>query len=440
MKFVKDTVATFSATILGVMLGLVSSILVARVLGPEGKGAYSLVMLIPTVLALVANMGIGVANAYFGGARKESWPDLVANSLTSAVVLGALAGGAFAAYYFAFHPHFLREVEGQWLVIGLLTVPFSLWVSYFNYCLLGQKRIRAYNVMQVVPAVLSLVLVAVTLALKMGVLGIVVASAVSTGFCAVLSLLLVLRATGISRAFQPRLLMRSARYGLQANLGNIIQFLNYRLDVVIVAYFMDVAAVGYYSIAVAMAEVLWYLPGTVGTLVFARTIGINSDDANRSTPRICRNTLFITIIAALVLFVLSRFVILGLYGSEFLPAVRPLWILLPGVVSLSICKILCNELASRGRPLVNAVAAAVSLAVNAPLNVLLIPRWGISGAAFASTVSYTVTAAVTLAVFTRISGNSWFDTLVPKPRDFVQLFAIIRSGVSRANPDRAVFH
>jgi len=68
---------------------------------------------------------------------------------------------------------------------------------------------------------------------------------------------------------------------------------------------------------------------------------------------------------------------------------------------------------------VNAVAAGISLAVNVPLNLLLIPGMGIAGAALASTVSYSVTAAVTLAVFLRVSGNRWFDTIVIKREDLI---------------------
>ena len=128
-------------------------------------------------------------------------------------------------------------------------------------------------------------------------------------------------------------------------------------------------------------------------------------------------------------------VILLLYGSEFLPSVRPLWILLPGIVSLSVYKVLGNEIAGRGKPVINSIALGVSLVVNFFLNWLLIPRWGISGAAFASTVSYTVTAVMTLVVFTKMSGNSWFDTIVVKGEDlkiYMKLATDAKSGILAA--------
>jgi Na+-driven multidrug efflux pump len=86
-------------------------------------------------------------------------------------------------------------------------------------------------------------------------------------------------------------------------------------------------------------------------------------------------------------------------------------------------------MAGRGKPIINAVAAGVSLALNIPLNLWLIPRWGISGAAFASTVSYTVTAIVVLIAFMRISKNSWFDTIVVKPQD-LRIYSGVFAGIN----------
>jgi len=418
LKFIKDTLTTFTAQIIAVVLALVVTIVVARVLGPSGKGAYALIILIPTLLALVGNLGIGIASVYYGGKKKYDWADLASNSLVSAVALGIPLALAFLAYFLVFHPSFLRDIEPHYIVIALLIVPFSLLTGYFSMILLGQGRIRQYNLLQVAPGVVSLVLIlTLLLAFRGGILGVIIASVTAALVSALLSALLVRKATRITWAFHPGVFKESLRFGVQGYLSNVIQFLNYRLDMLMVAYFMTTASVGYYSISVAMAETLWYFPAAVGTIIFARTPGLSAEEANRTTPRICRNTLFITALAALALLGLSRYIIPIFWGSAFLPALKPLWILLPGIVALVIWKVLANEMAGRGKPIINAYAAGVSLAVNVLLNLLLIPRWGISGAAFASSVSYTVTAVIVLTAFLRISKNSWVDTVVVKPQD-----------------------
>ena len=429
LKFIKDTAITFSTQIIAVILGIAATIVIARVLGPEGKGAYALILLVPTLLSLLGNLGIGIANVYFGGSRKHDWANLASNSLISALGLGVLLSIAFLAYFFIFHPSFLNDIEPRCLLLATLVVPFSLLTMYFSLILLGQDRIKGYNLVRLAQGSVNVVLILfLLLALKGGVFSVILAWASAALVAAILSVLLVRRTTSIKWSFHPTVFKESVKFGVKGYLGNVMQFLNYRLDMFFVAFFMNVTFVGYYSISVAMAEALWYFPAAVGTVIFARTPGLSAEEANRTTPQICRNTFFITILAALVLFALGKPIITLLFGTAFLPALKPLYILLPGVVVLGGAKVLSNEIAGRGKPIVGTIAAGVSLAVNIPLNLLLIPRMGISGAALASTVSYSLTAVVVLAAFLKISGNSWIDTILLKREDL----KIYRSALSTA--------
>jgi len=430
LKFVKDTLVTFSTQIIIVILGIAVAVAIARALGPEGKGAYSLIILVPTLLATLGNLGIGIANTYFGGSGKYDWAKLASNSLIAALGLGVLVAIAFMAYFYVFHPSFLRDIESQTILMATLALPFSLLIIYFGNILLGENRIREFNLINLTRyGALFILIILFLFAAKAGIFGTILAWAIAALLAAILSILLVRRTTNISWSFHPRLFEDSVKFGVKGYLGNVIQFLNYRLDMLLVAFFMSVTFVGYYSISVVMAEALWYFPGAVGTVIFARTPGLSAEEANISTPRICRNTFFVTIIAALILFAVGKYIIMLFFGSAFLPALKPLWILLPGVIALSIPKVLANEIAGRGKPIVGTIAAGVSLAVNIPLNLLLIPRMGISGAALASTISYTVTSIVVLIAFVRISKNSLFDTIVIKPRDleiYTGMLSIVR--------------
>jgi O-antigen/teichoic acid export membrane protein len=93
LKFIRDILITFSTQIIAVIFGIAVTIVTARVLGPEGKGAYSLILLVPTLLALLGNLGIGFANVYFGGKWRYSWAELSSNSLVSAVLSTLLLRG-----------------------------------------------------------------------------------------------------------------------------------------------------------------------------------------------------------------------------------------------------------------------------------------------------------------------------------------------------------
>lgn len=430
MEFIKHFLLTFSAKITTVVFHLAAVIVIARVLGPEGNGEYALIILIPSILVLVGNLGLGLANIYFGGSKKYEWAQIVSNSVVSAVMLGIPLTIAFLAYFLVSPPSFLAEIEPRSLVLATLTVPFSLLTIYFNLVLLGNNRVKEYNTVLVIQGGASLLLTLfLLLALNGGIFSAILAWTIGTVMATILSFLFVRRITRIVWSFHPRLFKDSLRFGIQGFLGNIIQFLNYRLDMLMVAHFMSVIFVGYYSVAVIIAESLWYLPAAAGTIVLARTPGLSIDEANRSTPQICRTTFFITILTSLALFGLGKYIIILFFGSTFLPAAEPLWILLPGIVALSICKVLSHDMVGRGKPMINTVAAGVSLAVNIPLNLLLIPKMGISGAALASTVSYTLVTVVVLIYFLSVSKNSLFDTIVIKPRDLRILVKVMVKGL-----------
>ncbi len=86
----KNSAITFSSQILIFVLGLATSIILARALRPKGKGMYTLLILIPTVMLKLGSLGIEAANVYFTGSKKYKIEDIVSNSLLSSILLGSI--------------------------------------------------------------------------------------------------------------------------------------------------------------------------------------------------------------------------------------------------------------------------------------------------------------------------------------------------------------
>jgi O-antigen/teichoic acid export membrane protein len=102
----------------------------------------------------------------------------------------------------------------------------------------------------------------------------------------------------------------------------------------------------------------------------------------------------------------------------------------PGIVALGHSKILANYVAGRGRPDINAVRGVMALAINVVANLFLIPRYGIIGAAAATSISYSVSAFAGYLAFLRIAGVKWSDPLVPP---FRELVGLIRKLLRKSN-------
>ncbi len=219
------------------------------------------------------------------------------------------------------------------------------------------------------------------------------------------------------------LLGTSLRFGLKSYLYNLIRRLNLRLDAFLVTYFAlgGIHAAGVYSAAASMAELMIFIPESIRLSLFPMVAASRThDDATRLTLAACRYTLLLTTLCAVGLAALGPVALTYVYGERFTGAVVPLLLLLPGVGMLSLGHILYGDLNGRGKPETTAVSALLALGVTIVLDVVLIPRYGIVGAAIASTCAYTVEFCVTGAFFIYHSGARWRDMMTIRRSDLEQ--------------------
>jgi len=156
-------------------------------------------------------------------------------------------------------------------------------------------------------------------------------------------------------------------------------------------------------------------------VLFPRLAAAERHDAAATTSRVCRHTLFLTGLGGLALGVAGPIAIPLLYGHRFDGAIRPLLILLPGVLMMALYQILTRNFTSRGKQEINILAAVTALCLNVGLNWYLIPRFGIEGAALANGLSYSTAALLLLAVFVRESGHSVRETVLVQRADLGDL-------------------
>jgi O-antigen/teichoic acid export membrane protein len=231
----------------------------------------------------------------------------------------------------------------------------------------------------------------------------------------------MLRGTGMDFRMDWPLARDQVRYGFQAHLGNIAQRMNLQMSTLILSSLAGAGAVGLFSVAVNMAQVLWYIPDSVGRILFPRVASSSREDANRVTALACRNTILLTLVASLALFLLGRRIILLLYTESFIDSVRPLFLLLPGIVALSISKVLTKYLSGIGKPYYNSTASILAFVANVPIMYLLVRSHGVGGAAAATSIVYGLHAIMVTAFYLRESGTPPGSTLIPVASD-LQLY------------------
>ncbi len=413
----------------GILIGLGLSILIARILGPTGNGQYAMTILLPTMLASFLNLGVAPANVYFIASRRTTPLSALKSNLwvwsllsVIGVILGVIVVLRYSSVWFPSIPKSL-------LWVGIFAFPISLLQSFLASILQGLQDFKRYNYALLVTPGATFFLAAILIGvIELGVFGALIAF-IGGQFIGLLMTLIVLRPV-LHRnneyeinSISDNYTLQCLKYGWKAHMSNILTFVNYRADIFLVNFFLSPAATGIYVIAVGIAERIWMLSTSVSTVLLPRLSELNKDERKRQqlTPLIVRWVLLVSAIGTVMMAALASPFIRLLYGEEFIPAIGALLWLLPGILMGSMARVLANDIAARGKPELNLYVAFLVVSVNVVANVILIPIFGIKGAALATTIAYTVNAVVKLWLYSNISKNPWWKPILPNADD-LQLF------------------
>jgi O-antigen/teichoic acid export membrane protein len=441
--FARRVASVFGARVIVFGVGLITTIVVNRLLGPDGKGAYFAVTSLPALLGTVGVFGIPNAINYFS-AKGTS----VRGLLLTAIFFVAVISAALIALMWVTLPwletNFLSGAPAkvgtatadQMLRLILITVPAGMIATFAGTILYGRHEIRLYTAIMVGQAVATMIVLVTAIGvLKLGVWGAVEGSVIVSCLGAV-AVLLAVRHVAVRNPGGTPVPMRSlVTYGARAYPAGITGYFNYRADVFIIQALMVSAqiprALGLYSFAVTMAELIFYIPDAVTTIFLPTIAGSTADEADAKLGRVSRLTFLVTILCSVALVPVAWAGTL-LILPKYIDCMPAFLVLLPGVVSLSLSKVMTSYIAGRGHPGPISVGAAITLALNLGANAILIPRFGIVGASLASLISYTAMAVLMVPVACRISGLSPAALVVPGKDEFRALRTMARLIVGRA--------
>ncbi|HEY3374397.1 MAG TPA: oligosaccharide flippase family protein [Candidatus Aquicultor sp.] len=413
----KNGVITIAGQASLFITSLLITILLARILGPTARGEYAILTLIPFIILRISSLGLEESNTYFTANKQFAHKDIAANSLVMAIIISVVVVLiCFGLFSTGFFQNFLSHinVSVHYFELILIAVPLILLQNFFVNILLGKSDFVKYNLAVVSQGIVQLIAIVILVLLATHSLSAAVYSyLLAIGTAAILSMILVYTTTEFKFVLSKNYLKKSTSYGSRLYIANITQYLNYRLDMIFAAMLLTTTSVGYYAIATGVVERLWMIPGALGIVLFPKVSNSAHDESTaKLTSRVTRNSLTIIIILAILLAIACEPLISILFGARFLPAVQPLLILLPGVIMLSVSKVLVGDLAGRGRPEFAMGSSIAGMLVSVPLYIYLIPKWGINGAAFASSVSYSVSTIVVMVAFSRLTNTRFSDFLL----------------------------
>jgi stage V sporulation protein B len=421
---------SFTLNLLGALntyvLGFVSAILLARLLGPSDRGLLGIQLAVVNFGYALAGLGIPLSIQYFAGRRERSGA-LLGNTLAYGLVAAIVIVPAAWLLRGPLADAFARGEGGStWLLAGILIpLTFLQWTSLNQ--LAGSLRFGLYNGIFAgsrvvyVAAVVALLTVA-----DLGVTAGLAATAVSAVLAIVATYAVILRRDRL--AVDRQLFGRMLSYGTRLWPGSLFQILNFRLDVIILQFFRPLSAVGYYVVAQAVAELVNGLAIAFRSSVLPLVSSEDDEEARaRTTANALRHQVILAVVAIAAIATLGPVVLLVGFGPDYRSALVPMLILLPGILLLNTGTVAAASLGGRGRPGVTSALSALSLAVTVALDLALIPWLGVNGAALASLVAYSTYGIASLVVLARISGTSPWRLVRPTRADLLLYPAAART-------------
>ncbi len=402
------------AKLLIVGLGLGITVLVARQ-GPRVQGAFALFVAVESgLLTLFSGLGLWLARQM---SRQQAGQPVHARLMLRSVLRAALGLGLLASGVLLAVSWWADKMPYAQLWLLALAAPFLLLVPTATGLWLGQGRMWPLNAAQVAAPASVLSGLAVAWWFSQGaerhtstVLVVLMAWVSGKSLVAVLTAIYALndadrRDEAITTDAPSAVWWDDWRFVATIGVTNVISLLNYRASLFLVERFHGLGAVGTYSVAVTVAELLWLLSQSITVSAYSRIGNPDVRIAANMTVQAVRINVLATVLAAPILLVLATWALPELMGPAYAESVAPLAALLPGVAAYaaasSLSAFYTNHL---GRPHLSGAIAGLSLAVSFGLGWCLVPGFGALGAGISSSIGYVAAIIVAYAVFLRQAG------------------------------------
>jgi O-antigen/teichoic acid export membrane protein len=393
-------------------INFATGVVIARLLGPAGRGQLSALVIWPPLMASLFTFGLPSALLYYARTSERHRTALftIAMLLTAAFSVVMIGAGILIL------PHMLVQYDADTVhaaQLFMLLAPEIMLTYTLAAFMQASNRFAQFNQQRFLPAVLTLIgLVGVSIFGTLTPLTAAICYLAPPIPVFLYTLWCVRDIVGLSFAGARDEASRLLRYGAKACGIDILGTVSQQADQMMVVGLLSAASMGLYTVALSISRVPYLVFNAMSDVITSRAIGMPPEELTAIVGRATRltaigGTLFALAIAAVLPFVLPLF-----YGTGFRGAVLITDILLVEIVASGIASILAVAFLATGRPGTVTLVRGGSLIVVVPLLFVLIPRFALVGAASAILIS-SVARVIAFALLYRSSIGTAAPSLVP---------------------------
>ncbi|HYF34655.1 MAG TPA: oligosaccharide flippase family protein [Prosthecobacter sp.] len=429
-------VPTFATSLAIQVCTVVQGILLARILGSEGRGQFAAATLWPMFFAAIGQFGITVVLS-----RRAAHADDLPRVMRTAIFLSFITGTITAAVCAAMQLGLLAQADAVVVTAAYVFTPFIL----FNHIALsvaavdhGAGRLAEVNWTRLLVNPVYLLLLVMLWVLEVKELAWYVAALMTASVVvAVVRLALALRNAPLRGPVLPlRPLAREALpYGAMGLMSPVLQ----TADKALIFYFLGARDLGFYMIALTASSVINSLAAASGTISFGMAAQAHAREGFAEVAKMFRMSLLGWLCGGAALAVLMPFLLPLIYGHEFAAAVVPAIVLIPAAALAGQAGLLEEAMRAQGRPLVGLKGRVAGLLILVTAGWWLARTYGVVGMAVAAIVAQVVVMAVMVRAVREHYHEVRWRMLLPGFRDVADIGAYVRRRMQREKkPGRMV--
>lgn len=368
------------AKIMFISISFVNSILLARVLGRENLGQFTYITNVSTVVSMVIGLGIGESYSYF----KKKYGEEIRNKYINIIYV-------ISVFYL---PILFITYNTVLFIIVFIALIQQLNTQIIYIALIDNANKK--NMLQIVTNLLYIFLLGIAsllpgISLKL-ILCIYIAKTVFNTIILMTSMNILPTRTKVS--FED--IKQVITFGIFPMINSLLSLINYKIDIVILTLFLDFNSVGLYSIGITLGNMLWIIPDAFKDILFKRTSKTDCIDDILFSIKL--NVLFCSLII-LGFSIFGRFFLKIVYGAEYVASYPIVILLFIGGIPMIYYKLINTLYISLGKQKFTFFILLSSALANIILNFILIPYYGIFGAAFSSVASYSICGIIYIFKF-----------------------------------------
>ncbi len=433
MNFKNQSFLLFRRDVIIFLINFFTSVFIARSFGPELLGIWYILLLLPNYSDAFGRLKFDVSSVYFIGKNKYNIGDIIFHLNIVAILSGAILI-LFFILLFNYINLYILNLSNENIIYFyfiLIVIPIQNLFSNYSYFLISQEKIKEYNNMLLIKALISSIGPCMLIILFNSSIWMVLIPYILSLIISLVYVIYIFHDFNnrINLSINKKLLIDFFNHSFPLYLTGITGYLNLSLIKIYTTSLLSPASLSFYSIAQDRTKLLDTLPNAINLLVYSKVSKSTDELSEKLTLKSFRVIFLILIFISFFVVLLAKPLIIILYGYDFIDVLIPLYILLPGIIINGSTSVLLQYFLGTGRSKLVFKLSLYPLLFQAIFGFIMVKNFGIIGGATTFTISMIIYSFIKILFFINKT-NSNIKLLLIKTEDIKLVFNFIKEKIN----------